>query len=225
MKKCLEIKDELHEGVVIERARRFTVRVLEGSRIRLCHLHDTGRLEELIFRNNTVLFVNKKGKATDCMIIAAKAHDTWVITNSLLHRDLALCVFPSKLKPVPEVKLYESRIDFFIPPDLYVETKGCTLIKRGVAIFPDAPTERGKKHLLTLMKAVESGYKAEIMFLVMSEKAKCFYPNYRTDPEFNELFFKAIRMGVKAIVPVFSLKGKAIYFLKEISVCKDQPLI
>lgn len=225
MKKCLEIKDELREGLVVERANRFVVKVLDGSRLRLCHLHDTGRLEELIFSNNAVLFVDKRRKATDCEIIAAKSRYNWVITNSLLHRDLALCVFQRKLNLVPEVKLYESRIDFFIPPDLYVETKGCTLIRRGVAIFPDAPTERGKKHLLTLMKAVESGYKAEIMFLVMSEEAKCFFPNYRTDPEFKELLFKAMRMGVKVKVPVFSLKGKTIYYLREISVCKDQPQI
>ncbi len=225
MKKCLKIKEKLHEGIVVERTKRFTVSVLEGSTTKQCHLHDTGRLEELIFPSNSVLFIDKKGNATDCLIIAAKGSKNWIITNSLLHRDLAICVFPKGIMPVPEVKLYESRIDFFIPPDFYVETKGCTLMKNGTAIFPDAPTERGKKHLLTLIKAVESHLKAEVMFLVMNEEAECLYPNYRTDPDFEKLFLIAINKGVKVRAPVFSLKGNTIYYIKDIGICKNKPQI
>ncbi|MFP3223074.1 MAG: DNA/RNA nuclease SfsA [Nitrososphaeria archaeon] len=225
MKECLKIKDDLQEGIVVKRTNRFVVNVLQGKKIRVCHLHDTGRLKELIYPGNSVLFINRKSPLTDCVIIAAKGSNGWVITNTLLHRELAICLFPKNVKVIPEVKVFESRIDFFIKPDLYVETKGCTLIKNGVALFPDAPTERGKKHILTLIKAVESGYRAELLFLIMNEGAKCFYPNYITDPEFEKLFFKALEKGVKVRSAVFSLKGKAVYYLKHVKLCKNKPRI
>jgi sugar fermentation stimulation protein A len=142
MKECLKIKDDLREGIVVRRINRFVVKALQGERIRLCHLHDTGRLKELIYPGNSVLFIDRKSPLTDCMIIAAKGSNGWVITNTLLHRELALCLFPKNVKVIPEVKIFESRIDFFINPNIYVETKGCTLIKDDVALFPDAPTER-----------------------------------------------------------------------------------
>ena len=225
MKECLKIKDDLQEGIVVKRTNRFVVNVLQGKKIRVCHLHDTGRLKELIYPGNSVLFINRKSPLTDCVIIAAKGSNGWVITNTLLHRELAICLFPKNVKVIPEVKVFESRIDFFIKPDLYVETKGCTLIKNGVALFPDAPTERGKRHILTLIKAVEAGYRAELLFLIMHESAKCFYPNYITDPEFEKLFFKALEKGVKVRSAVFSLKGKAVYYIKQVKVCRSKPRI
>ncbi len=225
MKECLKIKDDLREGIAVRRINRFVVKVLQGEKIRLCHLHDTGRLKELIYPGNSVLFVDRKSPLTDCMIIAAKGSNGWVITNTLLHRELALCLFPKNVKVIPEVKIFESRIDFFINPNIYVETKGCTLIKDDVALFPDAPTERGKKHILTLIKAVESGYRAELLFLIMNEGAKCFYPNYITDPEFEKLFFKALEKGVTVKSAVFSLKGKTVYYLKNVKLCRNKPRI
>ncbi|MFP3304273.1 MAG: DNA/RNA nuclease SfsA [Nitrososphaeria archaeon] len=225
MKECLKIKEDLQEGIVVKRTNRFVVNVLQGEKIRVCHLHDTGRLKELIYPGNSVLFIDKKSHLTDCLIIAAKGSNGWVITNTLLHRELAMCLFPKNVKVIPEVKVFESRVDFFIKPDLYVETKGCTLIKNGVALFPDAPTERGKKHILTLIKAVEAGYRAELLFLIMHEGAKCFYPNYITDPEFEKLFFKALEKGVKVRSAVFSLKGKAVYYIKQVKVCRSKPRI
>ena len=93
----------------------------------------------------------------------------------------------------------ESRLDLcFSGPRgrVYVETKSATLVRGGRALFPDAPTTRGTKHVRTLMKAVDEGYGAAVVFVVQRDDATCLSPNRDADPEFTSALEEAQRKGV-----------------------------
>ena len=93
----------------------------------------------------------------------------------------------------------ESRLDLcFSGPRgrVYVETKSATLVCGGRALFPDAPTTRGTKHVRTLMKAVDEGHGAAVVFVVQRDDATCFSPNRDADPEFTSALEEAQRKGV-----------------------------
>ncbi|MGC8568707.1 MAG: DNA/RNA nuclease SfsA [Nitrososphaeria archaeon] len=228
MKICLEIRDKYHYGKIVRRVNRFVVSVLADNDIKACHLHETGRLRELIYPGNEVIYVDRKRSKTSCLIIAARGRKTWVITDSALQRPLALCMLREMGSVKPEVKLLDSRIDFFVEPDTYVETKGCTLAENGVALFPDAPTERGRRHLEDLIKVVKDGKNALIYFLIMRDDVRCFYPNYATDPEFSRLLFEAIRAGVGFRASVFTIRTEErlkVYYVKDVGLCRERPQV
>ena len=85
-------------------------------------------------------------------------------------------------------------------PDKYLmEVKGCTLFRNGIGLFPDAPTERGARHLRELIQAQEAGYKAIIAFVIQGEGIDHVEPNTETDPEFAKAFYEAISAGVQVL--------------------------
>ena len=105
----------------------------------------------------------------------------------------------------PETKYGDSRFDFYVetvseagkaPKRAFIEVKGVTLEENGHARFPDAPTERGVKHINELIRARQEGYGAYIIFIVQMEGMKDVAPNYETHPEFGETLAKASRSGV-----------------------------
>ena len=81
----------------------------------------------------------------------------------------------------------------------FLEVKGVTLEEDGVAMFPDAPTERGAKHLLELAEAVEKGYESAVLFLVQMKGVSVFRPHEARDPKFAEALRKAAQAGVKVL--------------------------
>jgi sugar fermentation stimulation protein A len=80
---------------------------------------------------------------------------------------------------------------------IFIEVKGCTLARHGIALFPDAPTSRGARHLEELMEAKRQGFGAAILVLVFRQDAGLFSPNEQTDPRFAELFRRAVSCGVE----------------------------
>lgn len=98
-----------------------------------------------------------------------------------------------------EVTFEESRLDLcFSGPGgrVYVETKSVTLVCDGTALFPDAPTTRGAKHLRTLMKVVDQGHRAAVIFVVQRPDAQLFTPHKSADPGFAATLEQAAEMGV-----------------------------
>lgn len=89
--------------------------------------------------------------------------------------------------------------DTVVKKKAYVEVKGVTLEKEGVALFPDAPTERGLKHIRELMRAREEGYEAAILFIIQMEQVKYFQPNDQTQPEFGQALREAQEAGVSIL--------------------------
>ncbi len=200
------------------------------------HIHDSGRLGEILFEGNRVYLrradtKNSKRK-TKWDLIAGDVKGNIVFTNSMYHRNIALWSFKNLdlfrgriVNVQPEFPYGNSRLDFLVETEserFLIETKGCTLGIDNAAVFPDAPTERGRRHVKELLEAAKE-FKKVIIFLVFVPWANCFYPNEDTDPGFSHLFFTAIRKGVKSIQLQFRYDGRAIYYLKELPICRKSP--
>jgi len=123
------------------------------------------------------------------------------------------------------VTVGHSRLDFVLTDnrgtEIGVEVKGCTLAVDGVALFPDAPTERGRRHLEVLMDMKASGKSAALIVLIFRHDARCFRPNELTDPKFAETFHRAVSKGVDVFPVVFRYDGERVYFLGGIPVCDE----
>lgn len=190
----------------ISRPNRFIAHVeLEGKEITV-HVKNTGRCKELLIPGCTV-FMEKASNperktpydlvAVDTPIgivnIDSQAPNV-VVKEWLLKQDYD--------KVVPEYKYGDSRIDFYMEKGeekYLLEVKGCTLIKDGIGYFPDAPTERGVKHLRELTKAIEKGYKTMAAFVIQVENVTEVRPNVETHPEFGVALEEAKEAGVEIL--------------------------
>ncbi|MGM0770858.1 MAG: DNA/RNA nuclease SfsA [Halobacteriota archaeon] len=202
------------EGILLSRINRFLgvvdITSYSGSpsdiRGEMVHIHDPGRLEDLLYPGNELLLkkASNPNRKTGWDVIAAKADDGWILINSAFHRKIAewaiwneVCPFFEGLDSVTaEKKLGDSRLDFLLEKgdtNIWVEVKGCTLINGNKAMFPDAPTVRGKRHIEELIKAVRAGDEALLLILVFRTDAKCFVPNEVIDPDLAEIFREAVK--------------------------------
>lgn len=189
----------LVEGKLIRRLNRFVVEVNVDDRFVKAHLKDSGRLTELMKEDNKVLIRPKKREKTDFEVFVIYDGQTPVVVNSSIHSELGSKVLKLNgyrtLKR--EVKVGNSRIDLLVEKEgqkKYVEIKGCTLIKERTALFPDAPTERGVKHV---RKITELG--GIVLFLVMREDADKMMPNISTHPEFVIALREAVKKEITVI--------------------------
>jgi len=205
----------LTEAVFLERQNRFLARVLIGSQQVMCHLHDPGRLPELT-PSSHVLVRPTHGRKTNCSLTAFSSNGKWVVCDSRVHSRVASEFLPKNSKP--EVRHGSSRLDFFTG-DGFVEVKGCTLVKDGVALFPDSPTARGRKHVEELRAIRAEGMSAGLLVLVMRNDAVCFRANSQTDPAFASSFNAALKEGVEARILTFSLDGEWLRYRGEIPLC------
>ncbi|MCK9152318.1 DNA/RNA nuclease SfsA [Methanobacterium alcaliphilum] len=219
--------ENLIQGYFLERPNRFTVRFLyHDTKEDLAHLKDPGRLKELLQPNVKLLLrkvpENPKRK-TNFDVIAVFKDNMWVLINSGFHSDLAANLIESTL--VDEFKDYsiekreytfgKSRLDFLLTSKnryMLVEVKGCTLVKNHHALFPDAPTARGKRHLEELIEGKKQGFDSTVLFLIMKEDASYFSPNYTTDPDFSKTLKQSYENGVNIVPYVFktSLKNNSL---------------
>ncbi|SHJ52182.1 DNA/RNA nuclease SfsA [Pseudobutyrivibrio xylanivorans] len=190
----------------ISRPNRFIAQVeLEGKEITV-HVKNTGRCKELLLPGRTVYLEkasNPERKtpydlvAVDTPIgiinIDSQAPNA-VVKEWLLKQDYSVVQ--------PEYKYGDSRIDFYMEKGdekYLLEVKGCTLIKDGTGYFPDAPTERGVKHLRELAKAVDRGFKTMVAFVIQVEGVTEVRPNVETHPEFGIALQEARDAGVEVL--------------------------
>jgi sugar fermentation stimulation protein A len=216
------------EAIFVERVNRFLGTVRLGDTLLSVHVHDPGRLEELLFHGNRVLIKHAMGKKrkTNWDLIAAMSPDggEWVLVHSGYHRKISerllISMFPDS-KIQAEVQLGHSRIDFMIydEPPMAVEVKGCTLARDGIALFPDAPTSRGTRHLRELIDFASAGNRAMLLILVFRD-AGCFLPNEATDKKFADVFWQAIKKGVIVHPVRLEYGGSAITLRGELPLCR-----
>ena len=156
-----------------ERVTRFTVRFeFKGKEkaVDFAHLHDTGRLKELLVDGAELLIkkADKEERKTKWDVIAVKINNETVLINTAFHRYIAESIFnnekvspfekPSYIKP--EMKYNNSKMDFYMETEkekIYIEIKGCTLVEENTAKFPGAPSVRAVKHLRELMELKKEG--------------------------------------------------------------------
>ena len=216
---------EFTEGTFLERPNRFVALVEVNGQVKRAHVSDTGRLGELLERGAPVLLSpNPKGKL-DYKFVAVEKENEWVLLNTSVHSSIARKILESGLlrfKPKtvkPEFTFGSSRIDFLLNGNFLLEVKGCNLVENGICLFPDAPTERGKKHLLELTKALKKGYRAGVLFLSF-RKCNCFLPNRKRDPDFSSTFLKALSEGVEFFgVQLGFLKTGEVIFRERLKFC------
>ena len=197
-------------GTFIERPNRFTAFVeIDGKKER-CHVKNTGRCKELLIPGvATVLSVpDNPDRSTKLDLIAVYKGKTLVNIDSQAPNEVAA----ESIREIPgfenideirkEYKYGDSRIDIFAKEGdrkILMEVKGVTLEKDGVALFPDAPTERGLKHVRELEASLKDGYEAYILFLIQMTGPKIFTPNYEMHEEFATEVEKAHRSGVNVL--------------------------
>lgn len=195
------------KGRFLRRLNRFLAEVEIGGSIERCHVKNTGRLRELLVPGANVLCEihgdpARKTRFSMTMVWSGK---TLVSIDSQAPNRAAFAFVeggglgfsPDILRR--EVNWGDSRFDlYFEAGDRrgFVEVKGVTLLRQGTARFPDAPTERGTKHLRGLRQAAEAGYEAYVLFVIQREDAFAFAPNETSDPAFCAALREASEHGV-----------------------------
>ena len=198
------------EARFISRPNRFISRVMLNGEELTVHVKNTGRCRELLTENARVILEKSSNpnRKTQYDLIAVYKGDTLVnmdsqSPNGAVGEWLRAGGFlenPTLVKP--ESTFGKSRLDFYLETEnekAYIEVKGVTLEENGVARFPDAPTERGKKHLSELINAKSQGYRAAVVFVIQMKGCHLFEPNYVTDKPFAEELKRAYENGVEII--------------------------
>ncbi len=225
MRKVLHIPWDT-EGIFLERENRFLSTVEVDGRCIYAHIHDPGRLKELL-RPGVRVFLRKVDspkRKTSFDVLAVERGDGLVFIHSGYHRKISefILMDPSMSPFGPigslraEVPFGRSRIDFLIEVggfSILVEVKGCTLERDGVALFPDAPTIRGKRHVEELGCFVSSGGRASVIFLVFVPSARFFSPNVEEDPGFSQALVSAVNQGLEVFpLRISYKKDGSLYF-------------
>jgi len=196
-------------AIFIDRPNRFIANVNINGATETVHVKNTGRCKELLLPDAKVFLTKteSKGRKTRYDLIAVRKENGLLINidsqapNKVVSEWLDTQRFS---RVVPEYAYGNSRIDFYMErsggnmTDRYLmEVKGCTLERSGIGYFPDAPTQRGTKHLYELMKAVDEGYHAYAAFVIQMDNITEVRPNTDTDPDFSAAFEEAERKGVR----------------------------
>ena len=192
-------------GKFVERPNRFTAHVEIDGVTETVHVKNTGRLSCLLIPGNTVSLeksANPNRKTKYDLIAVEDPKLGWVNVDSQVPNKVVLEWLKTKdydfIKP--EYVYGDSRIDFYMEKDgtkYLMEVKGCTLAENGVGLFPDAPTQRGSKHLRELSKAAGQGYHAIIAFVIMLNGVETVEPNEAIDQAFAGEYSKAAASGVE----------------------------
>lgn len=198
----------IRKAIFINRPNRFIANIDVDGEIHVCHVKNTGRCRELLIpgaeifvqefnnparKTNYDLISVYKGKRLINMDSQApnKIFHEWVKEGRLFKNP------PEVIKP--EFQYNNSRFDFYIEAEgrrILIEVKGVTLEEEGVVMFPDAPTERGLKHINELAEALEDGYECYVVFIIQMKDVIYFTPNYKTHEEFGNALKRAHEKGV-----------------------------
>ena len=195
------------EAVFLDRPNRFVAHVELDGKIEMVHVKNTGRCKELLLSGARVILSKSDNPARKTVydLIGVYKGDAQLFNidsqapNQVVGEWLQTQRF-TLIKP--EYSFGDSRIDFYMERDeerWLLEVKGCTLEQGGVGYFPDAPTERGVKHLRELAKAVGQGWHCAVAFVIQTEGVTEVRPNMETHPAFGEALAEAVDAGVRVL--------------------------
>ena len=204
--------ENITRGVFIERPNRFIARIEIDGKTETVHVKNTGRCKELLVPGCEVWLTapGTPGRKTKYDLVAVRKSTGILFNidsqapNKAAKEWLAEQGFS---KVVPEYTFGDSRIDFYMEREFpegetrkyLMEVKGCTLEFDGIGYFPDAPTERGVKHIRELIKAKAEGYESILAFVIQMDGVTEVRPNVATHPEFGEAMEEAQKAGVKIL--------------------------
>ena len=216
-------------GKFISRPNRFIANVEIDGEVQVVHVKNTGRCRELLLPGSTVyceksdnpnrktaydLVAVEKGK----LLINMDSQAPNAAFSEFIHDGS----FKDGIEYIARERKYKnSRFDFYFKrkgKEYFAEVKGVTLEDEGVVLFPDAPTERGVKHLTELEDAVKNGYGGCVVFVVQLKEAKYFTPNRKTHPEFADKLKEVQKAGVEIVAYTCNVTPNSISLLSQIPV-------
>ena len=216
-------------GVFLARPNRFIAHVKINGREEVCHVKNTGRCRELLPPGAEVWCQESDNPArkTKYDLITVKKGNRLINMDSqapnTAAREWLLAGGLGEISELrPETVHGDSRFDFSFMKDgkrCFLEVKGVTLENDGVCAFPDAPTERGTKHLRGLTRAAEEGFGAYVLFVVQMENVRYLHPNDATDPAFGKTLREAAEAGVKILAMDCRVTPGSMMLNKSLPVC------
>lgn len=199
----------------IDRPNRFVANVKLNEETIAVHVKNTGRCRELLVSGAKVILAdsdNESRKYRYDLVTVWKDSVGWVNIDSQAPNAVMLeylrtqtTLFPNLSIIKPETKFGDSRFDFYLEYSnaqknkVFLEVKGCTLEFDGQGYFPDAPTQRGVKHIYELIEAKKQGYEAYLAFVIAMENVKTVLPYTEAQPEFKTAIEDAKSAGVKIL--------------------------
>lgn len=196
-------------GIFLARPNRFVAHVQIDGQVEICHVKNTGRCRELLPAGAKVWCQradNPARKTKFDLITVEKGARLINMDSQAPNAAVKEWLLAGGLGPVEEVKGEythgDSRFDFSFLLNgrrCFLEVKGVTLEQGGVCAFPDAPTERGAKHLRGLLEAAREGYGAYVLFVIQMAEVQYLHPNDTTDPAFGKALREAAAGGVEVL--------------------------
>lgn len=219
----------IEEAVFKERPNRFIAYVETRNGREICHVKNTGRCKELLQPDATIYVQRNDNPArkTKLDLIGVKKNQ-YLINMDSQAPNVAVKewlkagnLFSETAKIYPEKKYGDSRFDFYIEDGerkAFMEVKGVTLENDGVCAFPDAPTERGVKHIRELIKCMEEGYEAYILFVIQMSPVKYLKPNDVTHKAFGDALREAKKAGVHVLARDCKITIDSMEIMNEVEV-------
>lgn len=232
----IQLEENMHyskirKATFLKRPNRFIAHVMLDNQEEIVHVKNTGRCKEIFHKDTTVLLEesNNPNRKTKYSIIGAYKKDTLINTDAQIPNYVVYeGISENKIKEISnvsflkkEVTFGDSRFDLYFETSTskgFIEVKGVTLEENKIALFPDAPTQRGTKHIYEMIRAVEKGYEGYIFFLIQMKGIKYFTPNQKMDPDFADALKKAQNSGVKILAYDSHVTEEEIIIGKKIEV-------
>jgi len=219
----------INKAVFIDRPNRFIARCEINEQVETVHVKNTGRCKELLIPGTTVFLekFNAQTRKTNYDLISVIKGNRIINIDSQAPNKIFLewaksgRFLPDILLIKPEYIFLNSRFDFYIETPfkkIFIEIKGATLENNGVVMFPDAPTQRGLKHISDLIEVKKKGYEAYIIFVIQMENAKYFMPNYITHKAFADKLKECDDNGVNVAAFDTIVTEKSIVLNNEVEV-------
>ncbi|MHA1269421.1 MAG: DNA/RNA nuclease SfsA [Candidatus Helarchaeota archaeon] len=227
----MKLADNIQKAIFIERPNRFIAIVDINGSEDIVHVPNPGRMHELLIPGVEIILrnVNSLNRKTKYDLIGIIKNGVHISLDSNAPNKIfkeaiingKISEFGNILVVKSEVKYGSSRLDFLLTnpnEKIYIEIKSCTLVESGIALFPDAPTLRGVRHLNELEDIIKKGNRSAIIFIVQRNDAKCFKPNDETDPLFGKTLRRVVKNGVEIYVYECEVKLPYICLTEKIKI-------
>lgn len=199
------IYDNITKAKFLFRPNRFIAEADIGGRTETVHVKNTGRCRELLIKDCDIWLTapDSPGRKTKYDLVTVRKSNGLLINIDSQAPNKVMLEWLKKQsydRIIPEYTYGSSRIDFYIENGderILMEVKGCTLEREGIGYFPDAPTERGIKHIHELIRAKNEGFRAVLAFVIQMNGITEVRPNTETHPGFGEAWKEALAAGVE----------------------------
>ena len=222
--------ENIEPAIFLERPNRFIAYVEQAGKRQICHVKNTGRCRELLLPGCEIYVQRQENPArkTPLDLIAVKKGEKLInmdsqIPNRVVEEWLRKGnLFGADARIRTEFRFGNSRFDFYVEAGerrIFMEVKGVTLEENGMARFPDAPTERGVKHVQELAACRKEGYEAYLFFVIQMKGISFLEPNDKTHPAFGEALRRAAAEGVHILAYDCIVKPDTIEMDQKTEVC------